>query len=122
MKTTMYIYRPHKGSLADAMKEARTFASKNDMFRHIVNEWNRNGVDMLTTEDLSLSEIIGDDKRVLWEDCRYVLTKRLGSVTFDCPQCVGTCAELPTQSDFDLLTEDGERRIHEHCICPCQHG
>jgi len=36
----MLIYRPHRGSLAGAMKEAKTFNSLEDIKNYVANEWN----------------------------------------------------------------------------------
>ena len=93
----MYIYRPHKGSLAEAMKEARVFADEKEMFRHIVNYWTIDGTKMFTEDDLSLSGVIGDDERVHWKECRYVLTRRCGGEMYPIPQCIGTCSEVRAQ-------------------------
>ena len=70
----MFIYRPHRGGLEEAMREKKVFNSKEEMFNNILAEWHG----LISFEDLSLSEILGDDSRIGWKDCRYVLTQRCG--------------------------------------------
>ena len=36
----MIIYRPHRGSLADAMAEAKEFNNEQEMKEYIVKQWN----------------------------------------------------------------------------------
>ena len=36
----MIVYRPHRGSLEDAMKEARTFLNEWQMKQYVANSWN----------------------------------------------------------------------------------
>ena len=36
----MLIYRPHRGSLAEAMVEAKTFSSFDEIKEYVANKWN----------------------------------------------------------------------------------
>ena len=89
----MIKYRPHRGSLEDAMKEAREFVSIDEMYTHILDDWNSSGFGALfDKEDLSVSESLGEDERVGWKDFRYVCTSRMGNETYSQPQCIGMCS------------------------------
>lgn len=85
----MFIYRPHRGGLKEAMEEKRIFDTKEDMFNYIVKEHDS----LISFDDLSLSEILGDDNRIGWKDCRYVLTRRYGKENYSIPQAIGHCSE-----------------------------
>ena len=88
----MILYRPHRGSLADAMAEMQTFESVQEMFEYIIETGKRIwGIAPYDIEDLSLSEIIGDEERIGWENVKYVLTRRYGRQVYDYPQCIGMC-------------------------------
>ncbi len=88
----MIIYRPRRGGLREAMKEARIFNSEREMFEYIVKQWDG----LISIEDLSISEPLGDDERIGWKDYRYVLTNRCGDrdyiKLYGCAQCIGMCA------------------------------
>lgn len=82
----MVKYRPHRELLADAMREARLFATVEEMYEWIASEgW-------CSPEDLSISENRGKDSRIDWEETRYVCTKRMGTEVYDVPQCIGMCS------------------------------
>ncbi|MBP0064980.1 hypothetical protein JYQ78_17580 [Anaerobutyricum hallii] len=83
----MIKYRPHRGSLAEAMNEMKIFNSKEDMFKAIVINWNG----FISYEDLSISEDSGKDNRIDWKETRYVCTKRIGDEVYDVLQCIGMC-------------------------------
>ena len=87
----MVKYRPHRGSLSDAMAEMRTFNSVEEMFRYIVEEWGRWG-NPFSIGDLVLTYDDGEDKRIAWKECRYVCTRRMGEEKFRTPQCIGMCS------------------------------
>lgn len=86
----MIKYRPHGGSLARSMNEAREFETLDEMYEYIVR--NRNELLRYTKEDLSVSENYGKDDRIDWKETRYVCTKRLGNEVYDVPQCIGYCS------------------------------
>lgn len=84
----MIKYRPHRGLLADAMAEMKTFETLDEMFEHIASECSN----YLCKEDLSISKDWGKDKRIDWKETRYVCTKRFGSEVYEIPQCIGFCS------------------------------
>ena len=84
----MIKFRPHRGSLSEAMSEMKIFDSKEDMFNAIVEDWNG----AISYEDLSITENLGEDKRTDWEETRHVCTKRIGNEVYDTPQCIGMCS------------------------------
>lgn len=88
----MIIYRPHRGNLTEAMKEAKEFYNEQEMKEYIVQEWNG----CFSINDIVIvNENISDD-RIGWEDTRYVCTKRFGNqdniALYGYPQCIGMCA------------------------------
>lgn len=86
-------YRPHRGLLADSMKEAVLFQSKEEMIRYICDVWNNSERRiMFRPEDLSISGDQGKDPRICWKETRYVCTKRMGDTVYDTPQCIGMCS------------------------------
>ena len=76
----MIIYRPHRGTLADAMAEAKEFPSETEMKQFIAYLWD------VPPENIVLRDPI-DDNRNGWHDTRYVCICNYGT-----PQCVGMCA------------------------------
>ena len=84
----MIIYRPHRGGLKEAMELRRIFKTETEMFEYISSQ--SGGAVIL--DDLSIGEILGDDPRIGWKDCRYVLTSRYGKEHFEIPQVIGTCS------------------------------
>lgn len=83
-------YRPHRGTLSDAMKEVREFSSIDEMFQFIID--NCHFPNLLSKEDLIIGENLGKDDRIEWKECRHVCTRRLGTQTYDVPQCIGMCS------------------------------
>lgn len=83
----MIKYRPHRGSLMDAMAEYKEFDTVDDMIQHIVHEW----WGYIDAEDIVIGENRGPDERIGWKAWRYVLTKRVGDDHYDIPQCIGMC-------------------------------
>lgn len=93
----MIWYRPHRGSLADAMREARTYLNELQMKVSIANEWNvALGKRVLDPEDIVISEEHTDDNRVGWKNVHVICINRLGKKNYvkmyGCPQCIGYCA------------------------------
>lgn len=89
----MIKYRPHRGTLADAMSEEREFNTLDEMYEHIANVWNSwSIVELFTKEDLIVSDDFGKDSRIDWKETRYVCTKRMGHTVYDDPQCIGMCS------------------------------
>lgn len=90
----MLIYRPHRGSLTDAMAEARTFTSFDEIIEYVANEWNNTwGWNILNPNDIVLDNESHDDDRIGWKDVHYLCTKRLGNEDYikeyGHPQCIG---------------------------------
>lgn len=94
----MIKYRPHRGSLEDAMKEAREFETYEDMKWHILREHSIGGIIRpFDLDDIVIGDVHGDDDRIGWKNVRYVCVKRYGSddymKLYGCPQCIGMCGE-----------------------------
>lgn len=93
----MLIYRPHRGSLSDAMAEAVEFDSEEAMKRYIVSEevklW---GAPAFDADDIVIDDEAISDERIGWKDVRYVCVKRYFREDYiklyGCPQCIGYCA------------------------------
>lgn len=69
----MIAYRPHRGSLEDAMKEARTFLNEWQMKRYVANNWNLAiGRKVLDPEDIIIDSESTDDDRVGWKNVHMV--------------------------------------------------
>lgn len=65
----MVIYRPHRGSLSDAMKEAIEFDSIEDMIEWICKDHNDScNYFQITPEEIYISDY-GSDERVDWHNC-----------------------------------------------------
>jgi hypothetical protein len=88
----MIIYRPQRGSLFDAMAEAKEFKNEAQMKEYIVSQWNGH----ILTQDIIIEAEPACDDRIGWKDTRHVCIKRLGTedylVKYGCPQCIGMCA------------------------------
>lgn len=90
----MLIYRPHRSSLAEAMAEAKTFNSFDEIKEYVANKWNSVlGWNILNPNDIVLDEESHDDDRIGWKDVRYLCIKRLGDEDYmeeyGSPQCIG---------------------------------
>lgn len=88
-----FIYRPHRSTLEDSMKEIQEFNSEDEMKINIVNSWHG----LISVEDIIIDdENIFSDKRIGWEDSRYVLIKRCGKDNYlemyGRGQVIGICA------------------------------
>lgn len=92
----MIIYRPHRGSLADAMAEAKEFNNEQEMKEYIVKQWDG----YISVDDIVIDDNAHNDDRIGWKDTRYVCTKRLGNDNYiekyEHPQCIGMCATIYT--------------------------
>lgn len=93
----MVIYRPQRGRLDEAMKEAKEFKTEQEMKEYIINEWNtywnNNSFDI---DDIVICDPPTNDDRNGWRDTRYVCVKRMGKedyiAKYGIPQCIGMCA------------------------------
>jgi hypothetical protein len=86
------IFRPHRGSLKDAMKEVKEFDNEDEMKRYVVKQWDS----YFDITDVVIMDDTHEDNRIGWKDARFVCMKRLGKKDFmdlyGAPQCVGMCA------------------------------
>ena len=96
----MIIFRPHRSSLDETMKEAKEFDDVEKMKEYIVELWNRKwhgSQKLFTTDDIVINkESAVNDDRIGWEDSMYVCVKRMGSEAYikeyGVRQCIGICA------------------------------
>lgn len=89
----MIKYRPNRGTLEEAMEDAKEFASIDDMFDYIVSEWNGNAKTKLFDKvDLSIGDDTGADERIGWKETRYVCTRCMENKLYIQPQCIGICS------------------------------
>lgn len=115
----MIIYRPHRGSLSDALKEAKEFETEEEMKYYIMRQYkyyadelfcmenncienpNPKNIKYIENPFFSLLDIVidgeaFDDDRCGWHDTRYVCVKRMGNKDYikeyGLPQCIGMCA------------------------------
>jgi hypothetical protein len=88
----MIIYRPHRGSLCDAMEEAKEFNNLQEMKEYIVEQWNNK----FSLDDIVIESQAINDEHIGWKDSRSVCIKKLGKEDYikkyKYPQCIGTCA------------------------------
>ena len=89
----MIIYRPHRGSLQDAMAEARVFANEGEMKHWIAEDSAKAfGKPLFSVDDIVIDLDAIVDSRNGWNDTRYVCIKRYGGEVYPVPQCIGMCA------------------------------
>lgn len=95
----MIIYRPHRGSLIESIKEAKEFNNEQEMKEYIVKKWDN----YFSVDDIVLYDEIINDDRIGWEDTKYVCTKRFGEqdnmALYGYPQCIGMCATKYKRSE-----------------------
>ena len=104
----MVIYRPHRGSLSEAIAEAREFGSFDEMKQYIVNDEKQCfGKPGFEISDIVICEVKRCDDRIGWKDERYVCIKRYFGEDYmekyGTPQCIGMCA-----TDYPGLNESRE--------------
>lgn len=94
----MIIYRPHRGSLSDAMAEAKEFNNEKEMKEYIAKQWDG----YISVEDIVIVDDSHNDDRIGWKDARYVCSKRFGEqdniAKYGVSQCIGMCATDYTKS------------------------
>ena len=92
----MIKYRPHRAHLNDylndSMELAKEFASLDQMYDYIVQDWNALENNLFDKSDLSVSKESYKDDRIDWKETRYVCTRRMGNDIYDTPQCIGMCS------------------------------
>lgn len=84
----MLKYRPHTYFLKDAMKGYKTFTTKDEMFKYIVEQ----NMGYFTEEDLTISKDYGPDKRIGWKETRMILTRQYGPESYNEPIPIGWCS------------------------------
>lgn len=77
----MILHRPHRGGLAEAMKEMREFESLGELIDTIVAEHNYS-IDwfQITPDDLCIIKYGNGDDRIGWEDVFMICMKPYNSV------------------------------------------
>lgn len=88
----MIKYRPHRAHLNDSIELAKEFASLDQMYDYIVQDWNAIENNLFDKSDLSVSKESYKDDRIDWKETRYVRTRRMGNDIYDTPQCIGMCS------------------------------
>ena len=89
----MIIYRPHRGSLDEAMKECKEFETVDEMKEFISREWCALfGAQLFRPDEIVIGQDTIEDSRIGWKDCRHVMVTRMGNERFPIPQCIGWCA------------------------------
>ena len=84
-------FRPHRGTLAEAMKLAQDFADLDQMGEFVAKGYLQADLTIGDIDVVILDDPIFD-RRIGWVDCRSVCIKRIGQDEFDPPRCVGFCA------------------------------
>ena len=91
----MIIYRPHRGSLSDALSEAKEFSTWPELKEHVASDWNSFGFGQVTSSDVTIKDDPLEDTRIGWKDTRMVLLKGYP---------VGFCAtQYPTRQDMNII-------------------
>lgn len=90
----MVIYRPHRGSLDEAMTEYKEFDSMDDLKKYVANEH----TPYVDVDDIVIGDSDGPDHRIGWGDVHMIGTKRYGDedyiAKYKVPQCIGYCATI----------------------------
>ena len=88
------IWRPHRGGLDAAMREAKEFNDIEEMKDYLVNLFRTT----LEREDIVIDERVSDDDRIGWKNVHMVCAKKLWGedymYMYGCPQCIGWCGEV----------------------------
>ena len=78
----MIIYRPHRGSVGDAMKHVQEFESEQEMKEAILEHW-KWWPEQFAMEDVTIDKKARKEPETGWQDMRIVRLKQ---------QIVGMCA------------------------------
>ena len=114
----MIIYRPHRGSLEDAMKEAEAFNNWYQMTQYIASKWNLAvGQKVISPDDIVMDTEPIDDKRTGWKDVHMVLVTRVGNENFmekyGNPQCIGYCTyDVSSVKKYSTTKEVGYEKFY----------
>ena len=88
----MIIYRPQRGTVEEAMKEAMEFEDEIEMLTWIVESANADFPGIFNVSDIVINGETNVDKNTGWEDARFVCVRRNFDKTYDVPQIIGMCA------------------------------
>lgn len=94
----MVIYRPHAGTLEQAMKGKAEFSDFDEMKNYIVSQWTEScfGKAPFSVDDIVIEEDSFSDPRIGWHDVRHICISRFGNqdyiAMYGAPQCIGWCA------------------------------
>lgn len=93
----MIVYRPHCGSLKNALKEARVYENEYRMKQSIANEWNLTcGRKELNPENIVISQDGYSDYKSGWKNVHEVYVTKLGSKDLvnemGAMMCIGYCS------------------------------
>lgn len=98
----MVIYRPLRETLAEAMLEAKEFETIDDLKEYLLKYHNANR-DIISMEDISITDIGRRDPRSGWWDVKQVRTNRFGEkdyiARYGVAQCIGEIATTYTSYD-----------------------
>lgn len=78
----MVIFRPHRGGLKEAMKEAMEFDSIDEMLKYICAEHNA-AVPFfkIKTSDIYIEDMKDSDERVGWHNLYYLIFERWSKIS-----------------------------------------
>lgn len=82
------IYRPHRVSIIDSMKESKEFNSENEMKDYIVKQ----NMNKFTKDDIVLSDEMHCDIRIGWNNVRLICVEKYNNKKYENPICIGMCA------------------------------
>ena len=97
----MVIYRPHRGSLADAMKFAKEFATIEEMLEYICMDHNEFAPWFTITPEELCYHDYGKDERVGWHNCFIVTFERPSKIK----NLKGYCNYLGIKEENIILDE-----------------
>lgn len=117
----MIVYRPHRGSLEDAMKEVKTFNNWYQMTHYIANNWNLAvGKKVIDPDDIVMDDKLVNDDRVGWKDVHMVLATRIGNDNFmekyGNSQCIGYCTYDASSVKKYLTPERRALRVSDNSL------
>lgn len=70
----MYIYRPHRSTLEEAMKEATEYKSLGEVQERVIRDWHFvPGYAEFTEHDVTFAGPAHDDDRIGWKNVQYVM-------------------------------------------------
>ena len=72
----MVMYRPNRGTLSEALEQAREFDSVEAMLNHVCTEHNKEFAWFQITPEEICSERYGSDERIGWHNCFMLLFER----------------------------------------------